>query len=449
MSALELEQKQKALDDLQKSFNEYVESSKELEEQLESALEEAAEKIDLGAEREAAAEKRASDLQLKVDELTKSLAAKPKERGNEYSNGSLDGDGAQLKIRRLENENEDLNNQVRVLEATVDDLHHRVQGLEEDTIFLKTDIESVTLSRDEIEAELRQEMDSLAKKLSTSESERRKLSDDIAAMTNKLMKDANGHHDPADDRVQMLLFKQDKDISFIKHTLDALAEENSEAHKHNHHHHDTHSAQWHEKVEELRTRLRETDLEKQALDEQNHALRQQLEDFAHGTERNHEQLSHGIVQLGHENEQIGLENEQLGQENAQLAHENDLLKQEVDALTQETAELDDLRQQAARQQSDIEVLNEQLRELEAAKQDLELALKEQAVPKFETVGSYVTNVDISSSSYTSIEINNMTTTHVNITQIIQSGDKERMKTELLKLVRPTVNYCTLSNKPIN
>ena len=147
-----MERKQQQHDDLQKSFNDYLESSKELENELETALEEAVEKIDKISEREAAAEKK--ELQNRVDELTRDntkLLVQAKTT-NGKSTGSEE---LTLKIRKLENENESLSNQVRILQATKEDLQHKVQSLEEDVVFLKTDVEAATLSRDELEAEMK------------------------------------------------------------------------------------------------------------------------------------------------------------------------------------------------------------------------------------------------------------------------------------------------------
>jgi chromosome segregation ATPase len=485
MSSAELEEKQRQLDDLQRSFNEYVESSKELESELETALEEAAEKIDRAAEREAASQRKTEELQAKVDELTRSLNNKPRDNGKQTDNEDL-----LIKHRRLENENEDLQNQVRILEASVEDLNHRVQGLEEDAIFLKTDIEAITLSRDELEAEMNDTVDALQQKLDISENDRRKLSADIAAMTKKMLDDPAAH-DPNDDKVQMLLFKQDKDIDFIKSTLDALAVENNEAHRHGHHDH--HSPQWHERVEELRTKLREAEQEKHELSEEVFELKKQLERQMHAAEnfykREHfEELERAFHESEHERAQLleelseseqklnaatealsemhanqqpqediaELKKKLQAAENAadELAAQVATLQQHLEALIPEAQVADELRDVSAHLRHELEQQGAKLRELEAAKHDLEganqdleaakrdleqeldQALKDGAGPKFHSVGSYISNVNISSATHTSvIEISSISTTHVTVTEVINSGDIELMKAELIRLVR--------------
>jgi chromosome segregation ATPase len=480
MSSSELEEKQRQLDDLQRSFNEYVESSKELESELETALEDAAEKIDRAAEREAAAQRKAEELQAKVDELTRSLNNKSRDNGK-----GIDNEELLIKQRRLENENEDLQNQVRVLEASVEDLNHRLQGLEEDTIFLKTDIEAITLARDELEVEMNDTVDALQQKLDISESDRRKLSADIAAMTKKMMDDPAAH-DPNDDKVQMLLFKQDKDIDFIKSTLDALAVENNEAHRHGHHDH--HSPMWHEKVEELRAKLHEAEQDKHNLSEEVFELKKQLERQMHAAEnfykREHfEELEQAFHESEHERAQLleelaeneqklaaataalaearathqpeevvtQLEKKLQAAENAadELAAQVATLQKHLEAVIPEAQVADELRDLSAQQRHELEQLSAKLRELEAAKHDLEQeldqALKDGAGPKFQSVGSYVSNVSISSATHSSvIEISSISTTHVTVTEVINSGDIELMKAELIRLVslfRLDCGYC--------
>ena len=499
MSTQELEQKQKQLDDLQKSFNEFVESSKELEAELDAALEEAADKIDQGAEREAAAEKKAVELQKKIDELTKALNSKPKDVG--FSVGA--GDAVQQRIRELEIENEDLSNQVRILESSVESYEHRVHGLEEDLVFLRTDLEESELARSDMESELRGEVEALEKKLDISDTDRRKLSSDVAAMAKKIVDDSDGKvHDPADDRVQMLLFKQDKDIDFIKSTLDALAVENTEAHKHGHHEH--HSPVWHERVEELRRQLQEAEDDKHALAEELLAVQKKLGDGVAARQPDNSEELEELYQLNIEYKreveehrtltfQYESQVESLREETTRLRTELEerqdnsyqqegdveLLNNKVGELEQALLELQrthqaleenngDLQQAVSELQMDKIDLNRAVSDIQSAYEDLRTAhdelqqaqdvlaaekeellasrdsleqvvqeleeAKQKAGTSSEGMGSYVYGLEISSSSQSTVEINSTSTTTVNITQVINSGDKEKMKAALLRLV---------------
>jgi chromosome segregation ATPase len=474
MSAAELEEKQKQLDDLQRSFNEYVESSKELEAELEAALEEAAEKIDRTAAREVASEQKVRELQAKVDELSRSSNSKPNQRDGK----GLDNDELLIKFRRLENENEDLHNQVRILEASVEDLNHKVHSLEEDAIFLKTDVETITMERDQLEEEMNSAVDALEKKLEISENDRRKLSTDIDRMTQKVL-DEKGTHDPNDDKVQMLLFKQDKGIDFIKATLDALAVETAESHRHGHH---DHSAVWHEKVETLRTQLHVTETERHQLNEEVYTLRKQveesaqnhyrrdhfeeLEDAFHESEKERAQLLEHVRTLDgllaearqneHPAEVVTALQDKLRDKEAdakELGAQVITLQKHLEAVLGEATAAEELRLQNARQQKDIELLSVKLRDLELAKEELEQALEQalkDAGPKFERVGTYHSGWETSSLTRTtntsSVEINSSSTTQVTVTQVINSGDRDLMKAELLRLVSAVQHclYCHVS-----
>ncbi len=65
---------------------------------------------------------------------------------------------------------------------------------------------------------------------------------------------------------------------------------------------------------------------------------------------------------------------------------------------------------------------------------LEAKEKEASQPPASSTGSYVYGLEISSSTQSIVEINSSSTTTVNITQVINSGDKEKMKAALLRLV---------------
>eukprot|EP00598_Pedospumella_elongata_P003633 CAMPEP_0184967160 /NCGR_PEP_ID=MMETSP1098-20130426/636_1 /TAXON_ID=89044 /ORGANISM="Spumella elongata, Strain CCAP 955/1" /LENGTH=1639 /DNA_ID=CAMNT_0027488573 /DNA_START=77 /DNA_END=4996 /DNA_ORIENTATION=+ len=496
MSSQELEQKQKQLDDLQKSFNEYVESSKELEAELDQALEEAAEKLDKSAEREAAAEQKAAELQKKVEDLTKTLNSRP----TPTMNGS--NEEFYYKIRSLENENEELSNQVRILESSVEDYEHRIQGLEEDAVFLKTDLEESEVARTDLEAELKGEIEALEKKLAISDADRRKLSNDVAEMTKKVVNDPNshnGHDQPADDRVQMLLFKQDKDIDFIKSTLDALAVENNEAHKHAHH--EAHSPVWHERVEDLRRQLRDVEHEKRELNEELLALRKELADakdknpqseeveelyqlnieykreleehrtltfqYEHQVETLREEttrlradledkqdvtmqadgdvallkhqlmdLTQALEELERVHSEVLTENDQLRESLTELQQNNTDLQESYSTLQIDHTDLQQVVNDLQTANSDLRLQNEDLvqaqGELAADKEEL-LAARDSLEQELLEAKEKEASQPPASSTQSIVEINSSSTTTVNITQVINSGDKEKMKAALLRL----------------
>jgi predicted RNase H-like nuclease (RuvC/YqgF family) len=118
----------------------------------------------------------------------------------------------------------------------------------------------------------------------------------------------------------------------------------------------------------------------------------------------------------------------------ELGEQVNNLQKHLEAVIIEAQAAEELRFQNARQQKEIELLTVKLRDLELAKEEVEQALKD-AKPKLESLGNYYGGWNISSLSQTSVEISSMSTTQVSITQIISSGDKDKMRAELLRLVR--------------
>jgi chromosome segregation ATPase len=372
----ELEQKEKQLEELQRSFNEYVESSKELEVELETALEDAVNKIEAADVREANSSVQMRELSNRIQELMQEnseLLVKSKTNGKingVSSGGSSNVDELNARIRKMEIENETLNNQVREMEATEEDLRHSLQSLEEDVIFLKTDVEAAVASRAELEIAMNAEVSVLQQKLASSESERRKLNDDIKAMTEKLMKDRNSGNDPADDRVQMLLFKQDADISFIKNTLDALEKENSlEAHRHHEHHSSQESPALRKALEDLRMRLEFTLTENATLTEQvtHYSQRVELHEQLLEEHRSHHSETVDKMQQQHQEELDELRRALQQQQKGRLSIA------EAAAVTATAAELAEFKERCGKQDAEIEFLNARLQELEQAKEQLEQA----------------------------------------------------------------------------
>jgi chromosome segregation ATPase len=371
MSALELQRKQQQLDELQQSFDELqqlVESSKELEAELETALEEESAKSQKLAEAEQYANNKAANLQLKVDQLNKDL------QRSSINGQSGDADEQNAKVRRLEIENENLQNQVRVLESTEEDLLHKLQNMEEDVIYLKSDVESLQL-------ESGAEGDDLRRRVLLLETEKKALMDEVAGITAAYMAqpDTLDTKKEEHDKVQMLLFKQDKDIDFIKSTLNSIAEENWE---HDHRHSDSPALRNASgRVEELMRKMAILESEHAEMAEQHSSMKLELEQGGH-----------------HETE--------------------------------------DLRYHVTKQEGHIDFLNQKLRELEVSNEKLETKAK---APKFEQRGQFFSNKNTASSSNTAtsvVHIDSTTTTCRHVTMLIAgTEDSGVLKDELLRLAR--------------
>lgn len=151
----ELQSKIEELAVLQQSYDEFVESSKELEAELEHQLQEAQHKID-------EIEKKQNDTESKyrlLQENWNQLSKENKTIQNEIQKLKEKVMTTETTKRTLENENEELSNQVRILEATEEDLKHKLLNAEEDIVYLKTDIEELKASKQQLEESIRQHKD--------------------------------------------------------------------------------------------------------------------------------------------------------------------------------------------------------------------------------------------------------------------------------------------------
>jgi chromosome segregation ATPase len=157
----ELRQKQIECDNVQRSFDEYVESSKELESELEIALEESEAKIAELTKKKVASDERAKDLNDRLGQTSKEFSKCQTDliiaRENEAKADELK--------KLLEVANEDLNNRVRILEATEEDLKHKLSNMEEDIVFLQGDLQGMDNVKIEIEDKMNREITELKKAL--------------------------------------------------------------------------------------------------------------------------------------------------------------------------------------------------------------------------------------------------------------------------------------------
>ena len=165
MASLEelLKQKTAECETIQRSFDDYVESSKELETELEAALSEAEAKIVSLNKKKAAADDTIKELTDKNTQLTKDYnkcfseltQLKESSGGNDQSRTDLD------------NSNEELLNKVRILEATEDDLRHKISNLEEDMVFLQGDLADLNVAKTDLEVQFNLEREALLAEIQT------------------------------------------------------------------------------------------------------------------------------------------------------------------------------------------------------------------------------------------------------------------------------------------
>ena len=158
MSAEEkLKEKQAELEALQKSFDDYIESSKELEGELEEALAKAEARTAEATKKKVEADYKTGELQKRITALMKEASKVPSHSNSQ--NGKGEG------FIQLENENEDLKNRIRVLESTEEDLNHRLHDSEEEVIFLRAEVEEVRDAQHDAEDALQAEVKRLQSEL--------------------------------------------------------------------------------------------------------------------------------------------------------------------------------------------------------------------------------------------------------------------------------------------
>lgn len=159
----ELLKKTQDLENLQRSFDEYVDSSKELEVELEKALADADNKLKESETKRSAVEQKYKTAKENLERANKTS----QDAQNECEKLREKLTSVEELKRKLENDNEDLNNQVRILQASEEDLRNKLVNAEEEVIFFKTDLEEMKTQRRELEVGLLDEIGSLKSQLAS------------------------------------------------------------------------------------------------------------------------------------------------------------------------------------------------------------------------------------------------------------------------------------------
>jgi len=159
---LELQQKEEENTALQAAFDDYVESSKELEEELETELEKAEARISDLLTEKARLEERCSETLEKSERTSLSLGRAETELNQ------LRAHHASLKEQkwRLEQRNDEIEEQLRIAEASHENVKHTLERAIEENVFLTSDLEELRRTSTAVEQRLRTEMALLATELS-------------------------------------------------------------------------------------------------------------------------------------------------------------------------------------------------------------------------------------------------------------------------------------------
>eukprot|EP01041_Mallomonas_annulata_P000819 gene819-1595_t len=191
MSAEELQSllksKQQELDILQQSYDDYIESSKELEAELEGALQHAEAQVSDCSKRKAALEEKLAMLQEKHTQLTREHAQLHKDFIKTSEKLAL---VEQIKVT-LEQSNDDYQEKLRIALATEDDLRDKLNRTEEESIFLQSDLDGEPSSvNDEDDSgvieDLELEIVDLTNRKDIDDSHRQLLEESVAAASRKI-----------------------------------------------------------------------------------------------------------------------------------------------------------------------------------------------------------------------------------------------------------------------
>lgn len=148
----ELDAKTEELQALQRSFDDYAHSSKELEAELESAVEQlSADNEELKKESENAKQS-IKILELQLQALKKNLPS-PTGSGKGKKFPSGDGEVDEKRVE-LEFENENLRDKVHRMAATEEELEYKLQRAQEEAICCKSELEGLTEAKAIVEQEL-------------------------------------------------------------------------------------------------------------------------------------------------------------------------------------------------------------------------------------------------------------------------------------------------------
>lgn len=153
------------LETLQRSFDEYLESSKDLESELEKSLADAEAKLATSENKRRSAEEKLKALQdqcsyyEKASNSTNDELAKLREKVELLEKQKV----------KSEIENEDLSNQLRVLESNEESMREKINKLEEEVILANSEVENVTLASKDNERRLLDRIEELVSLSSASQ----------------------------------------------------------------------------------------------------------------------------------------------------------------------------------------------------------------------------------------------------------------------------------------
>lgn len=138
------------LETLQRSFDEYLESSKDLESELEKSLADAEAKLAASENKRRSAEEKLKALQDQCSYYEKSSNSTNDELTRLREKVEL------LEKQKVKNEieNEDLSNQLRVLQSNEESMREKIAKLEEDVILANNEVESISLASKDNERRL-------------------------------------------------------------------------------------------------------------------------------------------------------------------------------------------------------------------------------------------------------------------------------------------------------
>jgi chaperonin cofactor prefoldin len=138
------------LETLQRSFDEYLESSKDLESELEKSLADAEAKLATSENKRRTAEEKLKALQDQCSYYEKASNSTNDELAKLREKVEL------LEKQKVKNEieNEDLSNQLRVLESNEESMREKINKLEEEVILANSETENVALASKDSERRL-------------------------------------------------------------------------------------------------------------------------------------------------------------------------------------------------------------------------------------------------------------------------------------------------------
>lgn len=214
-----LKEKENQYNELQTSYNEYVESSAALEQELQKTLDETSSKLANITDKEKSAKKIITELEkkvafLKTDNTQKLNLIRNYESSFSANNVSLSNmDELKDRVKKLENENENLLNQVRILEASEVDVNDKLGRFEEESIMLKSDVEFLTSARYELEETVK-------------EYEKKLASNAVNTNSITISDDVKTDKGSRDDGTTKLLEKKDREIESLKVKLSGYLTKN-------------------------------------------------------------------------------------------------------------------------------------------------------------------------------------------------------------------------------